>query len=75
MTINLNVPIRLLIRILRALERISHNYELVHQHEIAAASYDHHLDKKVGRTFYQNDEALYQEEIEAKVRATAARML
>ncbi len=70
MNITINVPVRVFVRVLRALEKIAANYETVHAKEIAAAHWNHNA-VKAGTTFYQDDRAIYEAELEAKVREAA----
>lgn len=68
MTINLNIPIKLMIRFVRAIEQLAHDYRLVHSDVIERERLSKVVDKSVGRTYYQDDRAIYDEEQKEKVR-------
>jgi hypothetical protein len=64
--VNINIPIRLLIRLVRTLENIRDDYRAVHQRELAAARRTDDPGDR-GKFFYQSDQELYQEELKRKV--------
>lgn len=67
MTINLNFSLKLALRAIRALEQLARDYRTVHQQELELAeTMNKPVDKSVGRTYYQSDRAIWEDEQKAK---------
>lgn len=72
MQINLNVPVRLLVRMLRALEKIANDYGTVHTTELRAAQAKAEARPDKGTFYYQSDAKLYESELKDKIGRAAA---
>ena len=66
MQINLNVPVRLLLRLLRTLENIRDDYRTVHHRDLNLNPPV--VDPDDGKVFYQSDQKLYEDELRERVR-------
>lgn len=65
--------LRSLHRIALELKRANDNYEITHAPELRAYHAAKTVDRKAGHVYYQSDEALYKDELEAKVREAVKR--
>jgi len=68
LTVNLNFPVRLVIRLLRAVEKLASDYATVHAETLQAARTL--PSKEKGEMWYQSDRELYEEELKAKAKLT-----
>ncbi len=62
MNININIPIRLVVRATRALERLAEDFADVHRVELTAARTTPPADDR-GKVWVQSDQAVYQAEL------------
>lgn len=65
MNITLNIPVRLMVRLLRAVERIANDYATVHASELSAARTPPSPGDR-GRVWQQSDRALWEAERKEK---------
>lgn len=68
MNIALNFPVRLVIRFVRAVEQLAHDYHAVHAAELTPVTAS---DEPI-EFFYQSDKKLYEQEREEKFRRMVA---
>ena len=68
MTINFNISPALFKRLVEAIESLATNYEKVHSLTLAAIDSVKSVDKSVGRTYYQSDAAIFEDELKEKQR-------
>jgi len=72
MQININVPVRLFLRIVRALETVAKDYGTVHRTELIAARAKEEARPNKGAFFVQSDAKLYEAELKDKIKRGVA---
>lgn len=72
MTFNFNIPKVILERLTKAIEKLADDYSTVHATELASAR---NVDAKGGRTYYQSDAAIVEEELKARAEKAAEEYL
>lgn len=68
MNINIILPLRLMIRLVRAVEKLASDYATVHALELNTFQYKPKQGEKIGHTYYQDDKKIYEAEVQEKLR-------